>query len=74
MVDLLRPYKVGYVFEAECLFSHTLDNVDHLIASGFRDPHPLSLDFSAGVAKHEEVYDIVSHFLESNFRGTRQVK
>lgn len=66
--ELLYPYKVGYLFEAEKLFADSLKNFDEWIASGFRDEKPLSLDLSADAPAHEKVYDIVTRYQEAGQR------
>ncbi len=60
-VELLFPDKVGYMFEADKVFDNQL-KISEIIANGFRDEHPISLDHDAKYPGREDVYDIVVRY------------
>jgi len=60
-VELLFPYKVGYMFETSDVFDKDLGIAD-IVSKGFRDEHPLNYDRNAKYPGREMVYDIVVRY------------
>lgn len=63
--DRARMIEVGYVFAAKHVFDTSL-SVEEVIKAGFRDKHPVRFDFSAGVPKDEDIFEIIDQFKKQN--------